>query len=142
MNVRRTRDYGERPRHEFWRTCFAAATTSLVLAVGCPILFGQQPNADEIVRRSDEAVRGRTEEGSVSMTVKTADWERTLELRYWAVNPTKTFIRVIAPAKEAGTGTLRLGTNMWNYLPSVEQTIKIPPSLMLESWMGDRKSVV
>lgn len=109
---------------------------SLVLAAGCPILFAQQPNADEIVRRSDEAVRGKTEEGNVTMTVKTPDWERTLELRYWAVNPSRTFIRVTAPAKEAGTGTLRLGTNMWNYLPSVEQTIKIPPSLMLESWMG------
>ncbi len=25
---------------------------------------------------------------------------------------------------------------MWTYLPSVERVIKIPPSLMLQSWMG------
>jgi outer membrane lipoprotein-sorting protein len=108
----------------------------MLFAVGTSSLLAQQPSADELVRRSDNAVRGKTEEGNVTMTVKTPDWQRALELRYWAVNPDKTFIRVTGPAKEAGTGTLRLGTNMWNYLPSVERTIKIPPSLMLESWMG------
>jgi len=25
---------------------------------------------------------------------------------------------------------------MWNYLPNVERTIKIPPSMMLQPWMG------
>jgi outer membrane lipoprotein-sorting protein len=112
------------------------ARVGMFLVIGVNFLSAQQPNADEIVRRSDQSVRGKTEEGNVTMTVKTPDWQRSLELRYWAVNPDKTFIRVTAPAKEAGTGTLRLGSNMWNYLPSVERTIKIPPSLMLESWMG------
>lgn len=97
---------------------------------------GQSPNADELVRRADQAIRGKTQEGVVTMDVKTPRWERTLRLHYWAVNPDKTFIRVLAPAKEAGMATLRIRTNMWNYLPSIERTIKIPPSLMLESWMG------
>jgi outer membrane lipoprotein-sorting protein len=118
------------------RGAWAAMCVWALLVVGSPIVLAQQPNADEIVRRGDQAVRGKTEEGIVTMTVKTPDWQRSLELRYWAVNPDKTFIRVTSPAKEAGTGTLRLGTNMWNYLPSVERTIKIPPSLILESWMG------
>jgi outer membrane lipoprotein-sorting protein len=96
----------------------------------------QAPNADDLVRRGDQAIRGKTEEGLVTMTVTTPHWQRTLHLHYWAVNPEKTFIRITAPAKEAGMGTLRLETNMWNYLPSVERSIKIPPSLMLESWMG------
>jgi outer membrane lipoprotein-sorting protein len=112
------------------------ATSVWLLFFSSPMLLAQQPNADELVRKSDNAVRGKTEVGNVTMTVKTPDWQRTLELRYWAVNPDKTFIRITGPAKEAGTGTLRLGANMWNYLPSVEQIIKIPPSLMLESWMG------
>jgi outer membrane lipoprotein-sorting protein len=113
-----------------------AGSVWTLLTLSANTVLAQQPNADELVRRSDNAVRGKTQEGNVMMTVKTPDWQRTLELRYWAVNPDKTFIRVTAPAKEAGTATLRLGSNMWNYLPSVERTIKIPPSLMLESWMG------
>jgi outer membrane lipoprotein-sorting protein len=114
----------------------AAGSIWLLLTVSAHPAFPQQPNADELVRRGENAVRGKTEDGIVTMTVKTPDWQRTLEMHYWAVNPGKTFIRVTGPAKEAGTATLRLGTNMWNYLPSVERIIKIPPSLMLESWMG------
>ncbi len=70
------------------------------------------------------------------MTVHTPDWERTLEMETRYENPGRTFIRITAPAKEAGTATLRLGNDMWNYLPQVERVIKVPPSLMLEPWMG------
>lgn len=118
------------------RKALAAGSVWMLLILGANTVLAQQPNANEIVRRGEDAVRGKTQIGNVVMTVKTPDWQRTLELRYWAVNPDKTFIRVTSPAKEAGIGTLRLGTNMWNYLPSVERTIKIPPSLLLESWMG------
>jgi outer membrane lipoprotein-sorting protein len=97
---------------------------------------GQQVNVDQLVQRSEDSLRGRTEQGKVSMTVHTPDWQRTLKMNYWAVNPDKTFIRVTAPARDAGTATLRIQTNMWNYLPSVERVIKIPPSLMLQAWLG------
>jgi outer membrane lipoprotein-sorting protein len=107
-----------------------------VVLFAAPALRGQAPDGNEIIRRTEHELRAKTEQGSVSMTVRTPDWQRTLQMNYWAVNPDKTFIRVTAPAKEAGTGTLRLGSNMWNYLPSVERVIKIPPSLMLQSWMG------
>jgi len=111
------------------------------LALGLAVLVGgaargAAPDATEVARRSDQALKGKTQQATVSMTVKTPDWERTLELALWYSNPDHMFIRVTGPAKEAGTGTLRIGTNMWNYLPQVERVIKIPPSLMLQSWMG------
>jgi outer membrane lipoprotein-sorting protein len=89
-----------------------------------------------IARKCDAALKGKTEHGSAAMTVRTPEWQRTLELTFWYDYPEKTFIRIAAPAKDAGTGTLRLGSNMWTYLPSVERVIKIPPSLMLQPWMG------
>ncbi len=99
-------------------------------------VVAQSLDARAMVHRTEQGLRAKTEQGTVSMTVHTPDWQRTLEMNYWGVNPDKTFIRVTGPAKEAGTSTLRIGSNMWNYLPSVERVIKIPPSLMLQSWMG------
>jgi len=99
-------------------------------------VVAQSLDARTMVRRTERELRAKTEQGTVSMTVRTPDWQRTLEMDYWGINPDRTFIRVTAPAKEAGTSTLRIGSNMWNYLPSVERVIKIPPSLMLRSWMG------
>ena len=114
---------------------FGFTLLPLVLLATCGAA-AQSVNANEIVRRTEQGLRGRTEQGAVSMTVRTPDWQRTLEMDYWGEKPDKTLIRVTAPAKEAGNGTLRLGSSMWNYLPSVERIIKIPPSLMLQSWLG------
>ena len=100
------------------------------------LVVAQSLDARAVIHRTEQELRAKTEQGVVSMTVRTPNWQRTLEMNYWGINPDKTFIRVTAPAKEAGTGTLRIGSNMWNYLPSVERVIKIPPSLMLQSWMG------
>jgi len=44
--------------------------------------------------------------------------------------------RILAPPKEKGTSTLKIGRDVWNYLPKVDRVIKIPPSLMGGSWMG------
>ncbi len=116
--------------------------TRFFVLIGCCLMwvaavsFSAVPTALEIVKKSDQALRGKTLQGKALMTVRTPEWERTLQMNFWQVNPDKTFIRITAPAKEAGTGTLRIGTNMWMYLPQVERNIKIPPSLMLQSWMG------
>ena len=48
----------------------------------------------------------------------------------------KTFIRITAPKKEQGVATLRIGNEMWNYLPKTNKVMKIPPSMMMGSWMG------
>jgi outer membrane lipoprotein-sorting protein len=75
-------------------------------------------------------------QGQFDMHIVTPRWERTLSLRIWMDRPKRSFVRVLAPAKEAGIGSLRIGNEMWNYLPAVERTIKIPPSMMLQPWMG------
>ena len=93
-------------------------------------------DASAIARKCDAALKGKTEHGNASMTVHTPEWQRTLEMTFWYDYPEKTFIRISAPAKDSGTGTLRLGSNMWTWLPSVERVIKIPPSLMLQAWTG------
>lgn len=94
------------------------------------------PTGQEIIKRSDDLMRGDTSRGRYKMTVLTPDWQRTLELDAYSKGRDKTFIRVLSPAKEAGVASLRIDTNMWNYLPKVERVIKIPPSMMLQQWMG------
>jgi hypothetical protein len=48
----------------------------------------------------------------------------------------QSLIRIDAPAKDKGTGFLKLHPNLWMYIPRVERTVRIPPSMMLQSWMG------
>jgi outer membrane lipoprotein-sorting protein len=113
----------------------AAGAVFFLFSVGAAVQ-AEAPAALTVAKRCDAALKGKTEHGNASMIVRTPEWQRTLEMTFWYDYPEKTFIRITAPAKDSGTGTLRLGSNMWTYLPAVERVIKIPPSLMLQSWMG------
>jgi outer membrane lipoprotein-sorting protein len=106
----------------------------LVLAAGTA--RAQQPGGREVVERVEQLLWANSMQGEFDMRIVTPRWERTLSLRIWMDRPRRSFVRVLAPAKEAGIGSLRIGSEMWNYLPAVERTLKIPPSMMLQPWMG------
>lgn len=93
-------------------------------------------HAREIVDRVDRMLRGDSSVGTVEMQIVTANWRRTLLLQIWSRGTEEALIRVVKPEKEAGAATLKVGTNIWNYLPKVNRTIKIPTSMMMASWMG------
>ncbi len=92
--------------------------------------------AAEIVKKIDELYRSSTSAGEMEMEIITPNWQRTLRMKVWTKGMNKTFIRILAPQKEKGVATLRLGNEMWNFLPNVNKVIKIPPSMMMSSWMG------
>ncbi|MEW5915873.1 MAG: outer membrane lipoprotein-sorting protein, partial [Gemmatimonadota bacterium] len=100
------------------------------------VTAAQQPTGHEIVERVEALLWGKTLVADIDMQVTTPRWQRTVSLRTWIERPRRSFIRILAPAKEAGIGSLRIGAEMWNYLPAIERTIKIPPSMMLQPWMG------
>jgi len=89
-----------------------------------------------IVKKADDLMRGDSISGKYIMNIHTPSWERTLTLQVYGLGRNKMFIRILSPAKEAGIGTLRIDNEMWNYLPDIEKTLKIPPSMMLQPWMG------
>jgi outer membrane lipoprotein-sorting protein len=94
-------------------------------------------DAREIIRKMDLILRGDSSFGSYRMTITDPDWERTLTLNAWEKRrDKKTFIEILSPAKEAGIVTLKIDYEMWNYLPRVERVIKVPPSMLLQPWMG------
>ena len=113
----------------------AGALLLLWLAAAAPG-WGAELTGTEIVRRAERILRGESNRGTYEMTVTTPRWERTLKLKVWQKGLEKTFIRILEPPKEAGIGSLKLGYQMWNYIPRVERVIKIPPSMMMQPWMG------
>lgn len=101
-------------------------------------LAAETPNADarEIVKKMDELYRSQSSQASVEMEIVTPHWQRTLKMDMWSVGMKQTFIRILAPKKEQGIATLRMGNEMWNFLPKTNKVMKIPPSMMMGSWMG------
>jgi outer membrane lipoprotein-sorting protein len=95
-----------------------------------------EAEASDIVRRIDALYRSDSSKALVEMEIITPHWQRTLKMRAWSLGMNRTFIRILEPKKEEGIATLRIGNEMWNYLPKVNKVMKIPPSMMMSSWMG------
>lgn len=120
-----------------WPLASWPALSLLALASPLPLVLpAQEISGRVVIDRAEKALWGKTVQARLAMTVTTPRWRRTLELQSSMDRPRRSFIRILAPAKEAGIGSLRIGTEMWNYLPAIERTIKIPPSMLTQSWMG------
>lgn len=90
--------------------------------------------ADKIIDTWENLMRGKASVGEMEMYIKR--WDRTMRMKFWEVYPDNSLVRITAPAEDAGTGSLKLGDDLWSYNPKIDQVQKIPPSLMLDSWMG------
>jgi len=97
---------------------------------------GDRHSPRAIIDRVDRVLRGASSRGVATMRVITRHWERSLALEVWSLGNDYSLVRVLSPAKEAGTSTLKASRDIWNYLPKVDRTIKIPASMMMGSWMG------
>ena len=98
--------------------------------------LAQEESALDIIRKADELTRGDTQSGTYYMTIVRPDWQRTMVFEYWSEGTNKSFIRIKEPVKERGVTFLKIGREMWQYVPRINRVIKIPPSMMLQSWMG------
>ena len=115
-----------------------ACSTVHIAALASLLLPGAlvAQTAEEIVDRVDRMLRGESSEATVVMEVVTEHWNRSMEMKIWSLGTEYSLIRILSPQKEAGTATLKANQDIWNYLPRVDRTIKLPPSLMSAAWMG------
>lgn len=81
-----------------------------------------------------ELTRGRSSYTRLAMKVHRPDWERNMELEAWTQGQEDALIRFTAPAKDAGNATLKLGDSMWTFVPQLKREMRLPSSMMSQSW--------
>ncbi len=107
----------------------------LAITLACMTTLHAQ-DAREIVRKANDLMRGSSTYTEFSMTIEKPEWSRTVEMKAWSLEPDYSLVYVTEPARDRGSVTLKRKNEVWNWLPSVQRVIKIPPSMMLQSWMG------
>lgn len=100
-------------------------------------LHGQPlTDATEIVRRADSKMRGQSSEAIMHMTIERPAWSRTVSKKSWSKGNDYALILITSPPRDKGQVFLKRGREMWNWVPSIERIVKIPPSMMNQGWMG------
>jgi outer membrane lipoprotein-sorting protein len=99
-------------------------------------LMAEGQDAREIVEKMDKNMRGDYSTQEMTMTIVRPTWERSVSMKGWSRGQEYSMILITAPAKEKGQAFLKREKEMWNWVPSIDRMIKIPPSMMMQSWMG------
>ena len=92
--------------------------------------------AKALIDRMEDLYRGKSSRATVSMSIETPQYQRTMTMQAESIGTKESFIRILSPRKDRGIATLKLDMQMWNYFPKINKVIKIPPSMMMGSWMG------
>ncbi|MCW8918140.1 MAG: outer membrane lipoprotein-sorting protein [Gammaproteobacteria bacterium] len=119
-----------------WRTtlqhhCLLPLLLSLVF-----LPAAQAMEIDELMTHIDRLWRGDTSQATMTMTVKTRRYERTMTMEAWSRGQDYSLVVIREPVKDRGIATLKVRENIWNYLPKINRVTKVPASMMSGSWMG------
>jgi len=109
---------------------------ALIVLANPALGFAEERDGKAIVRDAIDHWRGLTSYTEMTMVIHRPDWERSMTMRGWTKGDKKTLVRVIEPKKDRGNGTLTDDKSMWSYSPKVNRVIKVPSSMMAQSWMG------
>ena len=109
---------------------------ALILFVASFNAFADEIDAMALLEGALDLTRGQSSYTEMTMTIHRPDWERSISMEAWTRGREDALIRFTAPAKQAGTATLKKGDQMWTYTPKLKREIRLPSSMMSQSWAG------
>ncbi len=108
----------------------------LILIIASYSLQIEAQSAYDIVKKSDDKIRGTSSYAKIKIKAIRPSWSKEMTVKAWEKNKDYSIALVVSPAKEKGIVFLRRKKEVWNYMPSIERVVKLPPSMMTQGWMG------
>lgn len=110
--------------------------TCLVLLAGfMPTVLAAQ-SASQIIERMEEVMQGESSYAEMTMTIDRPRYTRDVSMKAWSLGDEYSLILITSPSRDEGTTYLKREDEIWNYVPNIDRTVKMPPSMMSQSWMG------
>jgi len=101
-------------------------------------LFAQRTETDpvKIIQKANDKLQGTTSKAEMRMTIVRPTWKREITMKSWSKGDDYSLTLITGPARDKGTAFLKRDKEIWNWQPSIDRIIKLPPSMMMQSWMG------
>ncbi len=97
---------------------------------------GHNKNPLDIIDQMEQLYRGSSSDSKITMVIETPRYQRSMQMSGQSMGREFGFFRILSPKKDRGIATLKRDEEMWNYFPKINKVIKVPPSMMMGSWMG------
>lgn len=119
-----------------WQKRSAAMLLALTVLSLAPISdAADDPSARQAVERVARLFSSKSSIATVRMQISNEDGQHSLLMQIWSLGE-KVLVRVNSPQDEAGSAILKVGSDIWYYLPKSNRTVKVPASAAMTSWMG------
>src|SRR6202166_1589638 len=108
----------------------------LIMVFSLGLVKTKAQTAKEIVTKAEDNIRGLSSVMEMTIEIIRPTWTRSMSVKSWTRGEQYSLAVITAPAKDAGTVFLKRVKEIWNWLPTIERVVKLPPSMMAQSWMG------
>ena len=98
-------------------------------------LAAQTPTAEELLDRLDKNMTFEARRTRITMTVE-GKRTRTFEMVSYSRGEEDSAMEYVTPPRDKGTKMLKLGDELWIYLPSVDRVQKISGHMLRQGMMG------
>ena len=109
---------------------------SILIFTSSHFVNAQALTAIDIINKADEKVKGKSSSSEIKMSIIRPKWTREISMKSWTLGDDYSLTLITGPAREKGTAFLKRSKEIWNFQPSIDRVIKLPPSMMMQSWMG------
>lgn len=89
-----------------------------------------------IIKKAENRLKGVSSISEMEITIVRPKYTRSMVVKSWTKGDDFSLMYIKTPVRDEGTTYLKRKNEIWYYLPSVERNIKMPPSMMSQSWMG------
>ncbi len=101
-----------------------------------PLSSAYAIDAEQLMDRIDRMWRGDSSHALLTMQVNTRRYSRSMKIEVWSKGKERSLLLIRKPKKDRGIATLKVERNIWNYLPKINRTTRVPASMMSGAWMG------
>ena len=109
---------------------------SILIFASFQFVNAQALTAIDIINKADQKVKGKSSSSEIKMSIIRPKWTREISMKTWSLGDDYSLTLITGPAREKGTAFLKRSKEIWNFQPSIDRVIKLPPSMMMQSWMG------
>ncbi len=105
-------------------------------SVSQEVSAGASVDVVELVTQAVDQTRGLSSYAEMQMRIQRPEWQRNSSLIAWTRGREDALIRFTAPARDAGNALLKQDEKMWTFNPKLNRNIRLPNSMMSQSWAG------
>jgi len=92
--------------------------------------------ARETVQRIASLLVAKSSIATITMQILNDDGQHDLSMKVWSAGGQDVLFRILTPKAEANTAVLKIGDDVWYYLPKTNRTVKVPSAMTMNKWMG------